>query len=71
MGGYFATQADWASSGRKCAQSEASEKILEASSLPREGREEGGGSDDRESQPVESRTQVLYKLSESSEGTAR
>jgi hypothetical protein len=48
--------------GRKYAQSEASEKISEASSLPRDGLEEGGGSGDEESQPLGSRTQVLQAL---------
>jgi hypothetical protein len=51
-----------ANAGRKYAQSEASGKISEASPLSREGLEEGGGSGDGESQPLESRTQVLQAL---------
>jgi hypothetical protein len=50
---------DLTNAGRKYAQSEASEKILEASSLPREGLEEGEGPGNGELQPLESRTQVL------------
>jgi hypothetical protein len=53
---------DLANAGRKYAQSEAPEKISEASSLPREGLEEGEGSGDGELQPLGSRTQVLQAL---------
>jgi hypothetical protein len=63
MGGYFATQADWASSGRKCAQSEASEKISGAPPLPRaEGLKGGGNSEGGELPPSEGRTEVLQAL---------
>jgi hypothetical protein len=47
MGDYFERQADVENSGRKYAQSgaSASDKISEASSLPCEGIQEGGGSE--------------------------
>ena len=53
---------DLTNAGRKYAQSEASEKISEASSLPREGLEEGGDSGGGESPTSGSRTQVLQAL---------
>jgi hypothetical protein len=62
MQDYLLKNNDLTNPGRKYAQSEASEKISEASSLPREGRGEGGGPDDGESQPLASRTQVLQAL---------
>jgi hypothetical protein len=55
---------DLANAGRKYAQSGASEKISEASSLPREGLDGGEGPGDEELQPLGSmhRTQVLQAL---------
>jgi hypothetical protein len=73
MGDYLATQADWIATGRKYAQSGASEKISEASPLPRGGLEEGGDSGDGESPALdgEQNSRVTSKLSEWFEGIAR
>jgi hypothetical protein len=62
MEGYLSKKRDSTNAGRKYAQSEASKKISEAPSLPREGlegrRDPGGG----ESPHSGSRTQVLQAL---------
>ena len=62
MEAYLSKTRDLTNAGRKYAQSEASEKISEASSLPREGLEEGGDSGGGESPALGSRTQVLQAL---------
>jgi hypothetical protein len=65
MGDYFATQADWANSGRKYAQSAyrsaASENISEASPLPREGLKDGEDPEGGELPPSESKTKALLQ----------
>jgi hypothetical protein len=59
MEDYFAAQALTIAAGRKHAHSEASEKISEASSVPREGLEDVDGSDEEVVQHSKSRTQAL------------
>jgi hypothetical protein len=62
MEGHLATQADRIATGRKYAQSAASEKLSEAPPLPRGGPEEGGDLGGGESPALGSRTQVLQAL---------
>jgi hypothetical protein len=62
MEDYFAAQALTGASGRKYAQSEAPKKISVAPSVPREGLEDVGGSDEEVLQHSKSRTQTLQAL---------
>jgi hypothetical protein len=62
MEAYLSKAGDLKNAGRKYARNEASEKISEASSLPREGLEEMGDPGGGESQTSESRSQVLQAL---------
>jgi hypothetical protein len=62
MEDHLAAQALTRVPGRKYAQSEASEKISEASSVPREGLEDVDGPEKEVRHRPESRTQTLQAL---------
>jgi hypothetical protein len=62
MEGHFAAQALTRAPGRKYAQSEAPEKISQASPVPREGLEDVDGSEKEVKRRPGSRTQTLQAL---------